>query len=351
MTYRQAVLIAIASIGVFCHPAPAREADGTLGLIQVPNNGVPVIVTPGETFNATVTEKTTLTLVNETDEWPLTTTWAVLPGGGYRAACETSDALPVGAYALRATTNDRENTNTRAVFVMECLPKEYLVVHITDTHIGSTRHPRDADAIMADVIAAANASEAAFVLVTGDITENGTAEQFRQFIELLDTSRLPTFVVPGNHDRKGRNYEAFFGPRTYKFWFGEDGYLGFDTKDFFIADGMDEQDGRLHYYRRQIRPARWSVGFTHRYDVTMGMRAQLTLFVDDPLDYLIYGHYHREATGQDGIPWGRTAIIMTPAAINGKLRFIKVDAQGLHPQETVAAATVQEAPTTEEPAE
>jgi len=73
----------------------------------------------------------------------------------------------------------------------------------------------------------------------------------------------------------------------------------------------------------------------------MGIRAQLILFVDDPLDYVLYGHYHREAGEQDGIPWGKTKIIMTPAAINGMFRLIMVNEQGLHPQESVQAASIK----------
>ncbi|HDP33848.1 MAG TPA: metallophosphoesterase [Candidatus Hydrogenedentes bacterium] len=331
--------IALATVCLMCAFATAREADGTLGLIQTPNNGVPALITPGGRFEARLSEKATLTLTKDGNLWPLVTEWTHLPGGFAQARCNTQGNLPPGTYALHAVTGDAQDCNVRAVFVLTAIPDSYLIAHITDTHIGSTRHPREAASIMNDIIAAANKSEAAFALITGDLTENGSPEQFRRFLEVLDTCILPTFVVPGNHDRTSRNYEQFFGPRTYVFQFGVDGYLGYDTKDFLIADELGPQDGLLHYYRRQIRASRWSVGFTHRYDLMMGMRAQLILFVDDPLDYLLYGHYHREADEQDGIPWGRTRIIMTPAAINGQMRFIQVDAQGLHMQETVHAAS------------
>ncbi|OQB27423.1 MAG: hypothetical protein BWY09_03190 [Candidatus Hydrogenedentes bacterium ADurb.Bin179] len=102
---------------------------------------------------------------------------------------------------------------------------------------------------------------------------------------------------------------------------------------------MDGQNGLLHLYRRQLRASRWSIGFTHRYDVSMGMRAQLSLFVDDPLDYLVYGHYHREPGEGDGIPWGNTRHIMTPAAVDGKMRFLLVDAEGVKALETISSAS------------
>ncbi len=344
MMHYKSLVFSLALGCALCQGADARNPDGTLGLIRTPNNGLPVIITAGDVFEATVTSEATLALVNDNGAWPLEAEWKSLPGGLQQARCQAPDDVPPGEYALYATSSEHEDNNRRAVFVFETIPEEYLIAHVTDTHIGTTRHPREDMAIIADVIEAVNTSEAAFALITGDLTENGAEAQFLRFMEVLDTCRLPTFVVPGNHDRMPGNYERFFGPHTYRFWFGADGYLGFDTKDFLIADSMTPQDGRLHYYRRQLRPARWSVGFTHRYDVTMGMRAQLILFVDDPLDYLMYGHYHREAGDQDGIPWGRTTAIMTPAAINGQLRFIEVDSQGIRPLETVTAASLQAAP-------
>ena len=323
---------------LLCAYAAARNDDGTLGLIQRPNSGVPTIIAPGQSFSAILNHKAQLSLRNEQGILQLECAWAPLPDDQMCASCVAPDAIEPGCYALKAVSENGEDINERAVYVVESFPETYWIAHITDTHIGTTRHPRRTVEIIDELLASVNASEAFLALITGDLTENGRPEQFREFLELLDACRLPTFVVPGNHDRLDRHYERFFGPLTYVFQFGLDGYLGFDTKDLLIADGLGPQDGALHRLRREIRASRWSIGFTHRYDLTMGMRAQLTLFVDDPLDYLLYGHYHREADEQDGIPWGKTSIIMTPAAINGYWRPIEVNAQGLHALESVHAA-------------
>ena len=333
------VLVAVLH-GSLILPAESRELGGRLGLIRLPNNGVPVITTPGASFQVTLTEEATLALTSGGASYGVSPEWTLLPNGLMQAQCTVPDATPSGEYALDAATGEQEDSNLRSVYILEAIPESYTVAHITDTHIGTTRHPRDASAIIGDVIEATNASDATFVLITGDLTENGEMEQFQQFLDILDGCKLPTFVISGNHDRQSRNYEDFFGPLTYAFWFGNDGYLAFDTKDYIVADELGEQDGLLHFYRRQLKSARWSIGFTHRYELTMGVRAQLILFVDDPLDYLIYGHYHREAGDQDGIPWGQTAFIMTPAAINGEFRLIAVDDQGLHAQETIHAASI-----------
>jgi len=211
--------------------ALARGPDGTLALIQTPNNGIPVIVKPGTRFEALVTEKTTSLKLEGPKTIPLDATWTPLPGGKMRATCTVPADAPIGTYALEAVAGDRTDSNSRSVFVRESFPKTYVVAHPTDTHIGSNRNPRKSDAIFSDVITAVNGSDAAFVVITGDLTENGNADQFRSFLKALDRCRLPTYVCAGNHDRQGLNYEQFFGPDTYMFWFGEDGYISFDTKD------------------------------------------------------------------------------------------------------------------------
>lgn len=340
MKYLKTLLMLFSVLyGILSLAVEAREEDGRLSLIRIPNNGVPAIITQTDSFQATLTEEATLYLTNQEGIWSLNTEWTALPSGLMQAQCSLQQPLDSGMYTLSAETDRMKDNNIRSVYVMESILESYVIAHVTDTHVGTTRHPREDRAIIGDVIASLNASEAALAVFTGDLTENGDHEQFQKFLALLDMCRMPTFVVSGNHDRQARHYEQYFGVQTYAFRFGKDGYLAFDTKDYLIADELGEQDGLLHYYRRQIRDTRWSIGLTHRYDLTMGIRSQLTLFVDDPLDYLLYGHYHREAGEQDGIPWGNTEIIMTPAAINGQYRLIGVDEQGLHPQETMQATS------------
>jgi hypothetical protein len=117
------------------------------------------------------------------------------------------------------------------------------------------------------------------------------------------------------------------------FWFGKDGFLSYDTKDYSSASELGPQDGLLEVYRRAIKPARWSVGLTHRYEPMQGIRSQLVLFVDDPLDFLLFGHWHRENTAeQRAVPWGTTPITVVPAAINGRYRLIDVTERGLRPR-------------------
>jgi len=305
--------------------AAARQADGTLGLIWTPNNGVPAISGPGGEFSAVLRERLPLHLVAGETRIPLAVDWSELPGGFHMAACSVPEDAAPGAYALLAAGDTREEEMPRAVYLYESIPDYYVFAHISDTHVGSGRHPRSSEEINRDVVQAVNESDAHFAIITGDLTENGTAEQFRSFLEILDEFTIPTFVCVGNHDRKDTNYQEFFGPLSYAFRFGPDGFLAFDTKDYYTADELGPQDGQLQILRREIKPARWSIGFSHRYEANMGMRSQLTLFVDDPLDYLFFGHWHREnRPDQTHVPWGTTQISVVPAAINGQIRLVEM---------------------------
>ncbi len=312
--------------------AYGRNADGTLDLIVTPNNGVPVIVAPGDAIEATLAEHAALRLVGaDGAAVNLEPEWKDLPGGMQRAACTVPSSLGPGTYALEAAAGGRTDTNVRSVYVAAML-NDYPVVHITDVHIGKANRDPAPEEVFRRLIEHVNSIKAAFVLITGDITEGGAPGQFRQFLEVLDTCVLPTFVCAGNHDRNILTYEQTFGPLVYSFTYGPDGYLVFDTKDFLVADELDAHSGELQRLRRAIKPARWSIGATHRYDADMSMRSQLVLFVDEPLDYLIFGHWHRE-NEQRGVPWGTTPIVATPAAVDGAWRLILVTQTGIHPQE------------------
>jgi len=324
-------------------PAAARQADGTLGLIQTPNNGLPALVQASGTFSVELLAPATLSLVGAAGEFPLgEASWTTTPGGRVRGACRAPAQVPAGAYALRATGTEGETAdeNVRAVYIIDPPGDYYAVAHVSDTHIGRVKQGVSVTPTVERVFAEVNASGAAFALVTGDVTDNGEPAQFVEFLRALDTCTLPTFVCVGNHDRAGLWYERFFGPLDYAFTFGPDGYLVFDTKDFVTAPDLGPQPGDLEVLRRQLKPSRYTIGASHRYESAQGMRSQLSLFVDNPLDLLLFGHWHREnSEEQKAVPWGTTRISVVPAALDGHYRIIDITAAGprLRPFSTVTA--------------
>jgi 3',5'-cyclic-AMP phosphodiesterase len=91
------------------------------------------------------------------------------------------------------------------------MSKPTLLVQLTDIHIGGSEDGKDpiprVEAVIEAVRSLPNAPAA--VLVSGDLTDRGTTEEYEVVRELLGRLELPLHVLPGNHDDRGRLREAF----------------------------------------------------------------------------------------------------------------------------------------------
>lgn len=113
---------------------------------------------------------------------------------------------------------------------------------LTDTHI-SKNNKAPAQALI-EVIKEVNANEAIeFVLVTGDISEEGDFVSLTAAKELLDQLNKPYYVIPGNHETKWTesgmiDFGKIFGYERFKFQHKGVLFLGFNTGPLIrMADG------------------------------------------------------------------------------------------------------------------
>jgi len=314
----------------------ARNEDNTLGILKVPNEGCPVITAPGQTFKVISEEKGTLYLIDSKNNiQPLNADWKEIGTNKWEALATVAEkGIKKGAFALQIITDtQRKDINPRCIWVQKAFKDYYIFAHISDIHIRSD-DPNDEHALLFQkVIEKLNKSDAHFVLLTGDLTHDGTLEQFNIFLNIMNQCQKPTFVCAGNHDRTEDNYEKIFSTSTYAFRYGKDGFIIFDTREYRTADSWGEQDTFLYRYRRELKSCRWTFGITHRYEPTMGMRAQTILFIDDPIDFILYGHIHRENTKEESIlPWGKTRVFVVPAEKDGYYRIFDVGEGGLFPR-------------------
>ena len=103
----------------------------------------------------------------------------------------------------------------------------------------------------------------------------------------------------------------------------------FATGDARLVPEGGDVEADLEILRRRLKPCRWTVGATHRYDIDMEMRAQIVLFVDNPLDHLLAGP---DPDGGEGrVPWGTTPYSRTPTARDAKWRLVVVTRGGVKP--------------------
>ena len=91
-----------------------------------------------------------------------------------------------------------------------------LIAHISDFHVFSDKPETplvrlDAEQAARRVVAdlAAFAPKLDAVLLTGDLTDGGSAEDYALLKDILAPLSMPVFVVPGNHDKRQAMRAAF----------------------------------------------------------------------------------------------------------------------------------------------
>ncbi len=82
------------------------------------------------------------------------------------------------------------------------------IAHLSDLHFGRDQH-QVADAIINQM----NQLQPDLVIISGDLTQNATHEEFQAARHFLDQLQQPAHVVPGNHDLSPTNLpERFLYP-------------------------------------------------------------------------------------------------------------------------------------------
>jgi Icc protein len=91
------------------------------------------------------------------------------------------------------------------------VPVPFLVAQLSDPHIGGDWGGDDPVAGLRGVVddLRRQANRPDVLLVTGDLTDHGTAAEYATVRELLEPVGVPVYVIPGNHDDRGALRAAF----------------------------------------------------------------------------------------------------------------------------------------------
>jgi outer membrane protein assembly factor BamB/predicted phosphodiesterase len=148
--------------------------------------------------------------------------------------------------AAAVTTKRRASTSTRSTAFVRRLSRRLLIglalgalavpaeaaafrfAWLSDTHIGSETAADDLRASVRDINAT---PDLRFVIVSGDVTEYGSLEQFRLAKQILSGLNIPCHLVPGNHDCKwsesgATDFARVFGADRFQFEYGGYRFLG-----------------------------------------------------------------------------------------------------------------------------
>ncbi len=79
-------------------------------------------------------------------------------------------------------------------------PPAWQFVQLSDLHMASPESQQDLRAVLADLKSLAPSPD--FLLVTGDVTDMGTAAEFRLYKQIMDSSGFAYHTLLGNHDSR-----------------------------------------------------------------------------------------------------------------------------------------------------
>jgi 3',5'-cyclic-AMP phosphodiesterase len=202
-------------------------------------------------------------------------------------------------------------------------------IQITDSHLiepGARLYTLDPLAQLKACVADVNArhGDAAFCIVTGDLTHRGTPQSFKAFSEAIGQLRMPCQLMLGNHDDRDNFRAAFPGQAVdengfVQSVFDKDGYrfILLDTHDKGFAHGR-LCAARLAWLEARLDEARALpvLLFLHHPPMPVGIKRMDQSALQEPeklaallngrdnIRHMFFGHLHRPLAGSwHGIPF------------------------------------------------
>ncbi|MCL5776242.1 phosphodiesterase [Limibaculum sp. FT325] len=204
------------------------------------------------------------------------------------------------------------------------------VIQISDLHV--VARPRrvsgqlDTEGLLEDAIGRILDDMRGFgpidaVLVTGDVSDDGSPESYALARRQLDRLGLPLMVVPGNHDRREPMREAFAdlagvparGPIDWAVDLGELRVIGLDTlvegesggslsdaSLSFLAAALEGAGGRAVLIAMHHPPFETGIRFMDRIGLSRGGELEVALGGAGGPVRIICGHVHAPIAGAVG---------------------------------------------------
>jgi 3',5'-cyclic AMP phosphodiesterase CpdA len=122
------------------------------------------------------------------------------------------------------------DTSYNSISIVSEYKIDFKFIHVTDPHIGHGAN----DTLIEKVIQDANFINPDLLIITGDIGDDGTRRQYCDFLESLKKSRVPLFVISGNHDYYPddsiRGFTEYVNSRRdFSFDYGDCHFTALDT--------------------------------------------------------------------------------------------------------------------------
>jgi 3',5'-cyclic AMP phosphodiesterase CpdA len=222
------------------------------------------------------------------------------------------------------------------------------IIHLSDLHVGYKEGGKRTEIIFNSIVNREDPKNTV-IIITGDLTENGSKEEERQkvfkFLKVLKAASFPVLICPGNHDYgSGLINEKHAAEKFHENFLPDRG--GFPLVDI-INDitfiGIDSNHEELHWYDRFFAdgeigkaqldkvkeiidkyPDKTKVLYLHHHPVELiplhklKDAKKLKEVVKNKVDVILYGHNHlgNNYSGR----WG-TKVMLDGGSSTGKRNF------------------------------
>jgi 3',5'-cyclic AMP phosphodiesterase CpdA len=160
------------------------------------------------------------------------------------------------------------------------------IAHISDLHVGS---PFFVPNLMNRVIVEVNELKPDVVICTGDITDAGYRQEYKNAGAYLQRIEAPLYAVPGNHDSRNVGYvhfEELIGPRHWSIDVGGARIVGADSSEPDLNEGQIGRE-RYDWVKEQFaQPAEMRIFALHHHLIPIPGTGRERSIVNDAGDLL-----------------------------------------------------------------
>lgn len=201
-------------------------------------------------------------------------------------------------------------------------------IHLTDTHVQASEPIYGTNPVLrlAEAVASVNEEhgDAAFVIVTGDLTHFGDAASYAAFRSEISQLKMPVHLMVGNHDKSQALIETFPDAPLDADGFVQAGFLTSGVRMLLLDTTVDGNGAGVYCETRRD----WLRGqleiddapiflFMHHPPFPVGIRGMDAIALKNPdefhaliaphktrIRHLFFGHLHRAVWGSwQGIPF------------------------------------------------
>ncbi|MCF7920252.1 MAG: metallophosphoesterase [Candidatus Cloacimonetes bacterium] len=367
---------------VYYQELPGMSAD-EITLIQRPILSIPEIAVAGTEFQIICQAPSSVQDWSAALQWQDISLQLAIDNTGFDESSGLWELTVIAPYAAFYTLYDLRvyaagvdiDTAENAVFLIPEYKSDYYFVHITDTHLPGHEFwgddPNGVDFTEIDdlrnIIKTVNLIRPEFVLLTGDVVNEGELEDlngrhvYSLAKNLLTELDVPVFLTSGNHDIGGwddtsppdgtarHNWHRFFGweflenaaagsyTQDYTFTYdntlfiGMEGYINYDGYQYGIFGDSSFTYGQMSWLNDVIAMSTEEarVAFYH-YDfdeeINLGTLG---------LDMALWGHIHSNSGNINQQPYDLSTAATCDG--NGAFRVINVSDNVLQPYNTCYA--------------